>query len=379
MRGIFLFSFVAFLCSMVSANAQIYEVTVKTYADKTNFPAATFTLEAGGMQMKGFEGAIRAVGFGGEGIKPTKYAETEMRERLNLEMEEELAVKDWDKLDNELLRLERALERAEKQLSRAGRTLESVAEEKTSKRGRGTTAARGPRKKNQSTNPADYASVGASASADSYKYQAAYEAAKIKYDEFKTAYNKAKRTRKVLEEMVCEIDEKIRDKYQKLMDAPIIPDGTYPYGTFCAIELKEINQNIATIDFEYAISRFLGWMEGEGNNNGNMMNHSLDLEYIEMPKKKNVKVELGKQYCFQIARPEKGFGSLEDAKSKTSIFSDSGKAEASMDEAEVLAREQANPLNAHDDFVAIRKKFKGKDKRVVRAVVTISKKTALEE
>ena len=173
--------------------------------------------------------------------------------------------------------------------------------------------------------------------------------------------------------MVAEIDEKISKKYKRLIETPIVPDGTYPYGTVCAIDIKKSNGKTVTFDFEYAISRIIGWIDGEGTNNNNSMNSSLEVEYIEMPKKTEVVAELGKQYCFQIARPEKGFSTFEDARNKTSIFSESGKAEASMNDDEARRLELANPLNAHGDLAQIRAKFKGKEKRVIRAVVTITK------
>lgn len=374
MRGISFFTLTTLLCSFLCANAQTFEVTVKTIADKTSFPVATFIVEVGNPQMKGFEGAIRAVGFGGEGIKPVKILEREMREKLTLERDEELSLKDWEKLDNELEKLERNLEKAERQLSKAGKSLSSVASQK-GKRDRSSTSSKSRRGKAQPASQlASQSATSASAVADTYKYQAAYEKAKIEYDEYKTSYDKAKRTRSVLKKMISDIDEKVKEKYDKLIETPIIPDGTYPYGTFCAIDIKSVKENTVIFDFEYAISRILGWMEGEGTNNNNLMNHSLDIEYIEMPKKTDIITELGKPYCFQLARPEKSFGSLEDAKSKTSIFSDSGKAEASMDEAEAFAREQANPLNAHGEMTQIRTKFKGKEKRVIRAIVTITKR-----
>lgn len=369
MRGFSFFSFAIFFASLLSANAQTYDVKVKTLADKTSFPVATFIMEVGSPQMKGFEGSIRAVGFGGEGIKPVKILEREIREKLTLEMKEELSLKDWEKLDNELEKLERELEKRERQLSRGAKSYASNLVQN------GKKEKNAPVSKNRRRQaPAAQGDASASASLENYKHQEAYQKAKAKYDAFKASYDRAKRTRSVLKEMVAEIDDEIKEKYQRLIETPVIPDGTYPYGTFCSIEIKKIADNTVTFDFEYAISRILGWMEGEGTNNNNLMNNSLDIEYIEMPKKTNVTAELGKQYCFQIARPEKTFGSLDDAKSKTSIFSDSGKAEASMDEEEVRQRELANPLNAHGDYAQIRTKFKGKDKRVVRVLITITKK-----
>lgn len=369
MRGISFFSFAIFFATLLCANAQTYEVKVKTLADKTTFPVASFIMEAGSPQMKGFEGSIRAVGFGGEGIKPVKILEREIREKLTLEMKEELSLKDWEKLDNELEKLERELEKRERMMSRAGKSYAlSVAQ--NGKKDKNTAQSKTPRKKQSSAAQAD----ASSASLENYKHQEAYQKAKAKYDAFKASYDKAKRTRSVLKEMVSEIDEEIKERYQKLIETPVIADGTYPYGTFCAIEIKKASDNAVNFDFEYAISRILGWMEGEGTNNNNLMNNSLDIEYIEMPKKTNVTAELGKQYCFQIARPEKTFGSLDEAKSKTSIFSDSGKAEASVDEEEARAKELANPLNAHGDYNQIRAKFKGKEKRVVRVLVTITKR-----
>ena len=118
MRGIFFYSFAIFFATLLCANAQTYEVKVKTLADKTTSPVASFIMEAGSPQMKGFEGSIRAVGFGGEGIKPVKILEREIREKLTLEMKEELSLKDWEKLDNELEKLERELEKRERMMTK---------------------------------------------------------------------------------------------------------------------------------------------------------------------------------------------------------------------------------------------------------------------
>ena len=381
MRGHAAYIFWAFFCLAGAASAQTFEVKVKTIADKTAYPDATFIVEAGAPQMKGFEGSITAIGFGGEGIKPTRIIERELREKYTAEMKEELAVKDWDKLDAELENYERELERCEKRLARASRGMPAAPEaangKNNSRNGRQPSTRTPPRNgkngKGKAAAPSAAESENAAAQLDLYKHQEAYQKAKIEYENFKLSYDKAKRTRSVLKEMVAEIDEKIEKKYKKIIERPIVPDGTYPYGTFCAIDIKKSNGKTVTFDFEYAISRIIGWIDGEGTNNNNSMNSSLEVEYLEMPKKADIVAELGKPYCFQIARPEKGFGTLEDAKNKTSIFSESGKAEASMDEEEARRIELANPLNAHGELAQIRAKFKGKEKRVIRAVVTITK------
>ncbi|MBR6388623.1 MAG: hypothetical protein IKS15_00675 [Opitutales bacterium] len=383
MRGFFACIFGAALCAAAGLSAQTYEVKVKTVADKTSFPDATFIVEIDNPQMKGFEGAIRSIGFGGEGLKPTRIIEREMREKYTAEMKEELAVKDWDKLDTELDSLEREVERREKQLARASRGMAQAQppqngngknpRDRNGRAARSNSNSRNGRGAQAQRQPSAEAAAKVAAEVELYKYQDAYQKAKAEYDEFKAKYDKAKRTRSVLKEMIAEIDEKISLKYKKLIETPIVPDGTYPYGTFCAIDIKKADSKSATVDFEYAISRIIGWVDGEGTNNNNSMNSSLDVEYIEMPKKEGVVVEFGKPYCFQIARPEKSFGTLEDAKNKTSIFSESGKADASMDEEEARRIELANPLNAHGDMAQIRAKFKGKEKRVIRAVVTITK------
>lgn len=334
---------------------QYYKVTVKTMAEKTNYPDATFMLEEGATQMKGFEGKINSIGFGGEGLKPVSLVEKEYKEKLALEMEEKLKVPVQDKLDEKLLKLEMNMKNLEFKLNSKER--EQIAKKSANgrnggKKAAGTMGTMRPDNKN-------------------YRYLEAYTKAKSEYETFKQDYERAKRNMNVKATLVKEIDSEVKEYYEKLLVRPVSTDGSYPFGTFCMIKIQKVAENKVKFDFDYAICRILGWLDTEGNNNNNIMNSCLDLEYIEMPSKVGAIAELGKTYCFQIARPEKRLGSLKEAQNNTTIFSDNARPTSETAGAGLV--KSKNPLDADGNFVEIRTKFKGHEREVVRVLVTISK------
>ena len=350
--------FLAFFISFVGASAafgQYYQVTVKTVADKTNYPEATFMIEEGSSQMKGFEGSINTIGFGGEGLKPISLVEKEYKEKLNLEMEEKLAVPAQEKLESKLLKLEMAMKNLELRLS-------SKEREQANNSGRGRFGRNSSSKNDGSMRPPP----------SNRRYMEAYSKAKSEYEKFKQDFERAKRNLNVRETLVKEIDEDIKESYDKLLAIPVANDGSYPFGTFTQVAIQKVAEDKVKFDFDYAICRILGWVGTEGNNNNNIMNSCLDLEYIEMPTKQGVIAELGKPYCFQIARPEKEIGSLREAQNKTTIFATNPGASDGIGEGEAV-KAPSNPLNADGNFTEIRSKFKGREKEVIRVIVTISR------
>lgn len=351
--------FLTFFISLIGVSAafgQYYQVSVRTIADKTNYPEATFMIEEGSSQMKGFEGSINTIGFGGEGLKPISLVEKEYKEKLNLEMEEKLAVPVQDKLEGKLLRLEMAMKNLELKLS-------SKEREQANSSDRGRMGRNSSSKNDGSMRPPP---------SKNYRYMEAYSKAKSEYEKFKQDFERAKRNLNVRESLVKEIDEDIKEYYDKLLAIPVANDGAYPFGTFTQVAIQKVDGGKVKFDFDYAICRILGWVGTEGNNNNNIMNSCLDLEYIEMPSKKGVIAELDKPYCFQIARPEKEIGSLREAQNKTSIFATNPGASDGIGEGEA-AKTPSNPLNADGNFTDIRSKFKGREKEVIRVIVTISK------
>lgn len=354
MMGKFL-AFCGMFAIASAASAEYYNVTVKTVADKTAYPDAVFRMEPGGSQMKGFEATIDAVGFGAEGVKTFALIEREQREKITKKMEKELSVPAAEKLDNELDRLETEMRRLEKL---AGRAVGAAAEGKPSIPGSRGFGKRGP------TPPPDNSA---------YKNTAAYQKAAAEYEKFKASYDRAKRNMNIQKELVSALDEKVKKYYKRMLSTALIPSGTYPYGTFCAIDLKKVSDKAALVDFEYAVSRILGFTDPEGNNNGNSMNCSLDIEYVEMPKAEGVVIELGKPYCFQIARPEKQGGSLSAARNATSIFAEDNVSKTIEAGTPSQPARKKSPLDASGDYAKIRSKFKGDERKVVRVVVTISK------
>lgn len=353
MMGKFL-SILAVLLGASASFGQYYKVTVKTIADKTVYPDATFLIEEGSSQMKGFEGSINTIGFGGEGLKPVSFVEKEYKQKLNLEMAEKLKTPAQDKLDEKLLKLEMAVKNLELRLnSKEREQVNSKTSSRNSSAKNGASMARPPSK--------------------NYRYLEAYSKAKSEYETFKQDFERAKRNTNVKASLVKEIDDSVKEYYDKLLSKPVSTDGAYPFGTFSQVAIQKVADNKVKFDFDYAICRILGWIETEGNNNNNTMNSCLDLEYIEMPTKKGVVAELDKAYCFQIARPEKKFGSLKQAQNNTSIFSDNPNVKPDELAGAAMAKPSSNPLNADGDFIAIRSKFKGREKEVVRVIVTISK------
>lgn len=354
MMGRNLFSLVALFTASV-LNAQYYNLTVKTVANPTSFPDAVFLIEAGTAQMKGFEAQIKPVGFGAEGIKTITVQNQELHERLEKAMKKELGLNSSEKLDSLYRKLENTYKRLELSLN-------MPAEEPAKNNRRGISSRRA--KNEQEAN--EFMRGRANA-----KLQEAYDKAKLEFKNFEELYNRAKRNKNIEKSLVSEIDEKIKLRYEKLFQESIIPDGTLPYGTFCYLNLKKVSGNTATIDFEYAISRMLGWMQGEGTNNNNSMNTSIDMEYVELPRVENVKIELGKTYCFQIARPEEQGGTLKQAQNATSIFATENTSKT-IDAGIAEQSKAANPLTTHGEYNQIRTKFKGKEKKVIRVLVTLT-------
>ena len=348
---------IAFLIALFSASlsfAQYYKVTVKTIADKTTYPDATFMIEEGSSQMKGFEGSINTIGFGGIGLKPISLVEKEYKEKLNQEMEEKLKVPDEEKLEEKLLKLEMNMKNLELKLS-------SKEREQVNKSSRGRSSVRTSKNDGSMRPPTK-----------NYRFVEAYSKAKSDYEKFKQEFERSKRNLNVRAELVKEIDDDVKEYYDKLLAIPVATDGSYPFGTFTQVAIEKVAKDKVKFDFDYAICRILGWVGTEGNNNNNTMNSCLDLEYIEMPTKKGVIAELGKPYCFQIARPKKEIGSLREAQNKTTIFADNpGNSDGIGMGAP--ASKVKNPLDADGNFVEIRSKFKGREKEVIRVLVTISR------
>lgn len=358
MRGASYYLTAAALFAASALNAEFYNLTVKTVAPQTDFPDAVFFIEPETMQMKGFEAQIKPVGFGGEGIKTITVQNQELRERLLEAMQKELSLKNSEKLDN----LREKLLNACKRLEMAAGYPEEPEKAAGNKRGIS------PRR--MKNDRADAAFMRNRAAARNME---AYEKAKAEFEAFDAQYQRAKRNKNVEKSLVAEIDEKIKARYDKYFSEAIIPDGTLPFGTFCAVRLKKVSGNTAVIDFEYAVSRMLGWIRGDGTNNNNMMNTSLDVEYIETPRIENVKIEIGKPYCFQIARPEEQTeGTLDQARNATSIFATENKTKT-IDAGLAQGSKSGNPLTTHADYSTIRAKFKGKEKKVVRVVLTLTR------
>lgn len=349
------FAFLTILLSASLSFGQYYKVTVKTIADKTTYPDATFLIEEGSSQMKGFEGSINTIGFGGVGLKPISLVEKEYKEKLTLEMEEKLKVPDEEKLEEKLLKLEMNMKNLELKLSSKER--EKVNNSSRSRSSSGRTSRNDGSMKPPTKN---------------YKYLEAFSKAKSEYEKFKQEFERAKRNLNVRAELVKEIDEDVKEYYDKLLSIPVATDGSYPFGTFTQVAIEKVAQEKVKFDFDYAICRILGWIGTEGNNNNNTMNSCLDLEYIEMPTRKGVVADLDKPYCFQIARPKKEIGSLREAQNKTTIFADNPSNSDGIGMG-ASTSEVKNPLNADGNFVEIRSKFKGREKEVIRVIVTISR------
>lgn len=340
----------------VQASAQYYKVSVKVTGDKNiNFPAAEFMLEPGKSQMKGFEARLNPAGFGANGFKPARLLEAEIREKYEEALEKELSRKPEEKLDDALEMLE----------ARA-RGLEMYMEQPNGGQKNGAAPrGRAVQKKSEAESKV-------SANLTRKKIEA--EKAREKYEDFKKQVEKAKRNRALLKEMVEEIDKKTAENLKLSMLRDSVHDAGYPYGTYHNISLKKVADKHALIDFESAVSFMTGWMHVDGNNNNNSINSSAKIEYVDMPKLEDVTVELGKPYCFQIARPEEKGGTLNEALDGTTIFA------RSLDPNNITPMNtkavedfNANPLNRNGPLAEIQKTFKGREREVVRVVVTITK------
>ena len=355
MMGKFAIFAIAMLAAL-QASAQYYKVSIKAVGDKNlNFPVADFMLEEGSAQLKGFEARINAAGFGADGFKPSRLLEQEIKAKFEKELKKEL-----DRKPEE--RLEEALEILESRMANA----ESVLADDDSSKKRGG--------KSGETNYSKLSDAEKKAMGAALRRKMAAEKSRSEYQEFKDKVEKAKRNRALMKELVDELDKKAAEtlKYRMLRES--IHQSGYPFGTYYNISLKKVAANQAVIDFESAVSFMTGWMPGEGNNNNNSINSSLNMEYVDMPKLEDISVELGKPYCFQIARPVDKGGSLDEALDGTSIFARSldPKKIAPMHRV-VVENFTSNPLNRNGLLAEIQKNFKGREREVVRVILTITK------
>lgn len=325
---------------------QYYTVKIKTVVDKTQMPEAVFRMEEGSSQMKGFEAKIEANGFGVEGHKPWDVAEKEIREEYAELLEEELSRKPEEKVQQVLMRLESEAKRLEV----FGEPL--------------------PADKNASRKP----SSSRGGSNEAYKLKLQADKARAEYLEYKEKAERAQRNTAIMKELVEKIDERSKKRLEDQMLKDLRRDGFYFYGTYSNVDLVKVKEGSAAIELEYALSHILGWVEGDGNNNNNSINNGLDIEYVELPKSKAI-VKLGKPYCFQIARPVKQGGTLKDAQNSTSIFANmpSGSEQIAPIGQPGQQANQDGTLNAQGEYSDIIKQFRGKEKQVVRVVVTVTK------
>ena len=119
----------------------------------------------------------------------------------------------------------------------------------------------------------------------------------------------------------------------------------------------------------YAYSRINGSFYSDGNNNSNSITKHPIVERFEKLGVKDLKISIGKPYCFQFGRlsPEKA-RSLSEALSKSGIF---GGGEGGETVQESAQPQESSELDAQGSYAEIKRNFASDGGRVVRVVITV--------
>lgn len=317
-----LFALSASCCAL----AQSYLVTVETIVGNRSEDKFCFSLEKDVKQTKGFDGKLlakryRAKGFphGGLAARAAQKAETKKLEELAELKPAEIVKKYLEQARNEL-------ESAQKSESAAVGRRESLED-----------------KVKTLENLEELASRGA----------ASFDA---EYNEFRKRYGLT--------------DEDIN--YKKLLQKRPRYTGDIEeidYGSYCSMKIVKATEKKVYIDMNYAYSRINGSFYSDGNNNSNSITKHPIVERFEKLGVKDLKISIGKPYCFQFGRlsPEKA-RSLSEALSKSGIF---GGGEGEESAGASVQPQETSELDAQGSYAEIKRNFASDGGRVVRVVITV--------
>lgn len=311
-----LFALSASCCAL----AQSYMVTVETIVGNRSEDKFCFSLEKGVKQTKGFDGKLlakryRAKGFPHRGLaaKAAQKAEEKKLEEF-AELRPAEIVKKY--LEQARKELESAAVGRRESLEDKVKTLENLDE---------------------------LASRGA----------ATFDA---EYNEFRKRYGLT--------------DEDLN--YKKLLQKRPRYTGDIEeidYGSYCSMEIVKATEKKVYIDMNYTYSRINGSFYSDGNNNSNSITKHPIVERFEKLGVKDLKISIGKPYCFQFGRlsPEKA-RSLSEALSKSGIF---GGGEGGETVQESAQPQESSELDAQGSYAEIKRNFASDGGRVVRVVITV--------
>lgn len=305
-----------------------YNITVRTLVKGSYVPDANFTLAVRETEYKGFEARIQTHGYGGKGFD------------LSIEEDESEAMK--------IAQFER--ESAEEFARDEKKTPKEKIEELISF----TTKKLSDVEKNKKSNEAKILSLKANLA----KYKASYDRARSSASEMKRLGDFISANREELFEI----------KKPKMSTSRKVDSSYQGFGTSIRIGINKVENGIASISLDYSYSNFLGWMSGGGSNNGNSMTSLPRIEFIEM-EGITQDIPLGKDFCFQFARPSDEGKTLESAMNSSEIFSNFSRNKKVKSD----NRAKVETLETFDSYSNILKKFSGKENSVIRVIITITK------
>jgi len=323
MKRTMTFLFCALAC--VCLHAQTYSLTVETQVGTRNEDKFSFSLSPKVAQTKGFESKLLAKRYRAQGF-------------LSKELERQKMLEEEEKKDSDLLKMKPIdvvrdmLEKTRKESDFADHRLETAQSKK--------------------------------------------EALAEKVKELEDLLEKAARNQATFERAFAEFQKKYginaeEMKYKQMMRKRPRDTGDVDeveIGSFCTAAITKVSEKVAHLDVDYAYNRIASGFYADGNNNDNTVTKITVIERFSKLGVKDLKLPLGKTYCFQFARKtgEKG-GSLSEAASQAGIFGGgdgSGGAAASVEEPK-------SELDAEGFLPEIKRKFPDDAGKVVRVLITV--------
>lgn len=320
------FSILLALSASCCAFAQSYLVTVETIVGNRSEDKFSFSLEKDVKQTKGFDGKLLAKRYRAKGFPHNGLAA-----KATLKKEEEKLA--------ELAALKPA-EVVKKYLNQAQSELESAQKRESATIGRREAL---EEKVKALENLDELASRGGAA--------------------FETEYNAFLKKYELTPEDI---------KYKKLLQKRPRYTGDIEeidYGSYCSMKIVKATEKKVYVDMNYAYSRINGSFYSDGNNNSNSITKHPIVERFEKLGVKDLKISIGKPYCFQFGRlsPEKA-RSLSEALSKSGIFGGGEGEETAQDSAKP---QETSELDAQGSYAEIKRNFASDGGRVVRVVITV--------